>query len=210
MLESVEVRWFGRGEPPPALTDWFTRAVLHAEQQPVRVDHYLRGSGSDALGIKLREGRLEIKRRVASAGLRELAAGCAGYVETWRKWAFLLAPEAQAFESPESGSWASVTKSRHIGRFVLSAAGQPVPAALDALLPAACDCELTAVALGRSEPWWTLGFEAFGPALSALGLLLAVAHQLLRMALALSLTEEMSQSYPAWLTAIGAHGPYRE
>jgi hypothetical protein len=62
-----------------------------------------------------------------------------------------------------------------------------------------CDVELTRVVVGDGEPWWTLGFEAFGPYDGVQAALLRAVEGIARESLDVSGGVEMS--YPAWLGA---------
>lgn len=63
MYPTAEVRWFHRGKVPLDVMAWFLRLHGEPEEPGHRVDYYLRLSDADALGIKLRDGRIEIKTR---------------------------------------------------------------------------------------------------------------------------------------------------
>ena len=63
MFATAEVRWFYEGAVSPEVLEWFEQGELTPEEQPYRVDYYLRLSDRDSLGIKLREGRIEVKQR---------------------------------------------------------------------------------------------------------------------------------------------------
>ncbi|NIV28827.1 MAG: hypothetical protein GWN58_04720, partial [Anaerolineae bacterium] len=64
MYPTLEARWFMRGSIPHEVREWFARGEPAPIHEPPRMDHYLRLQRSNALGIKLREGRLEIKQRL--------------------------------------------------------------------------------------------------------------------------------------------------
>lgn len=124
-LRTVEVRWFGRGTVPPAVDAWFG-ALGPAVEPEVRTDRYLRPA-SDALGLKLREGQIEAKRREAVLGQRVAGAE----MEAWTKWSFPLAahPDVPAEE------WLAVVKARRQRR----APG--------------CTLELSRLSVGGQDGW---------------------------------------------------------
>ncbi|TFG71830.1 MAG: hypothetical protein E4H27_03810, partial [Anaerolineales bacterium] len=62
MQKSIETRWFFQGTVQPEVVRWFTTPLALA--QPPRIDTYLYSPGTHDLGVKLREGRIEIKQRV--------------------------------------------------------------------------------------------------------------------------------------------------
>ncbi|MGD8968471.1 MAG: hypothetical protein PVI07_13255, partial [Anaerolineae bacterium] len=66
------------------------------QRHPAREDHYLRLSDTYALGIKLRQGRIEAKQRVRRPGVVRFHERVTGIVEHWRKWSFQLAEPSRA------------------------------------------------------------------------------------------------------------------
>lgn len=93
MVQSCEVRWFF-SDCPDAFRQWFERRgwVFSSAAPPRRCDFYLvSGTARADLGIKLREGNIEIKERVADLGVHRFGASAEGRVEAWRKWSFPLA-----------------------------------------------------------------------------------------------------------------------
>lgn len=203
MFPTAEVRWFYRGDAPPAVLAWFERRQRSAEAQPLRVDHYL-ALDRDSLGVKLREGRIEIKQRVARHGSVRFHERATGLVEAWRKWSFELAgPLAAGPDAPLSPQgWIAVRKARRLCRYHLGGAGRLVSAPLDSYPAPGCDLELTAVRAGE-QTWWTLGFESFGAETSLYETLRFVAGQILAGGESPGLAVQDSRSYPAWLAGLG-------
>lgn len=175
VLHTVEIRWFQPGPTPAAARAWFD-ALGPEVLAESRVDAYLTPE-SDALGVKLREGAVEAKRRTDRLG--SLAVG-AGEVEAWTKWSF---PRADA-ATPDQG-WVEVAKTR---RQRHAPSGD-------------CALELSEVVV-RGETWWSVCLEATGADLAARRAALADgARQWLASAPALP--AEAARGYPAWLRSIG-------
>jgi len=61
MLKSTEIRWFFEGKIPIRVTKILKEARLDISEN--RIDHYLLVPGCENIGIKIRNSRLEIKRR---------------------------------------------------------------------------------------------------------------------------------------------------
>ena len=83
-----------------------------------------------------------------------------GRIESWRKWSFpigLLGPD----EAGPPG-WTVVHKRRRMSRFQL-VSGRLTADVLEQATESACTVDLTEVRSG-GETWWSLGFEATGPA----------------------------------------------
>jgi hypothetical protein len=81
-------------------------------------------------------------------------------MESWHKWSFPLSPHSLG--SGEAPGWRPVRKRRRISRFPL-ASGPIVAPAAGLGQESRCEVELTEVHT-RGQHWWTLGFEATGPA----------------------------------------------
>jgi hypothetical protein len=164
------------------------------------VDHYLRIPEGDALGVKLREGRIEVKQRQRQLGAVPLQARVSGVVEQWRKWSFPLTRRTSAaFDTPVPAlGWVGVYKERQHSRYRLTGDGNLVAMSPARYPDRGCDLELTRVAAAGSE-WWTLGFEAFGAEPGLEDLLSLAAGELLAGTKPPLLPVEKSYGYPRWL-----------
>src|SRR5262245_1257159 len=100
-LMSHEVRWFFTGELArfPALTQWIetTRPFAHEGIVPPPAaegrlgdapDVYLLVPGANDIGIKWREGQLQIKGRMSRRGLQRFGRRFHGHVDVWGKWSY--------------------------------------------------------------------------------------------------------------------------
>ena len=158
-VRSLEVRWIFPGQLEAAVAGWFGRFPAATES---REDTYLLDPKLPGLSVKVRGGRaLEVKVYRGSPGILEVSSGRArGRLESWQKWSFPFSPPRQ--DSGDPAGWRTVRKRRRISRF--SGASGPVvaPAPGPGLEPR-CEVELTEVRT-RGQDWWTLGFEATGPA----------------------------------------------
>ncbi|MBN1246205.1 MAG: hypothetical protein JXC32_01040, partial [Anaerolineae bacterium] len=200
MWPTAEVRWFSEGAIPEDVQAWFAADFPLLEVQPPRVDIYFPLVTDDGLGIKLREGRIEIKQRYGSLGAIAFCAGVIGVPELWRKWAFGLVASGGNGEGPgDPDGWIAVQKARRVRNYALESdadSARAVPKALSSMR--GCSMELTQVVADGQE-WWTVGFEASG-AESELGFILeTVARQALGECSLLRLGLERSYGYPRWL-----------
>ena len=203
MLPSVEVRWFGAGEAPGDVREWFLARGGDAAPAPTRTDYYLRVVEGDGMGIKLREGRFEAKQRERRFGVVEFGDGVAGQVESWRKWSYLLDDPRAGSADGEGASpfWVAVTKERSQKFCSLDGADKVRHAAPGELLDLGCALELTRVTV-NDEPWWTVGLEAFGDETRLPEALTLVAQRLSAAANAPRLAAEDSYGYPKWLKVL--------
>jgi hypothetical protein len=155
---SLEVRWILVGQLAPAVTEWFGR--FPAETRTLD-DVYLLDPDLPGLSVKVRDGRaLEVKEYRGSPGLIQVAGRARGRLQSWRKWSFPCNPASQGVGDPSG--WRPVRKRRQISWFARP--GGSARAHLPELggRPG-CAVELTEVCTS-GEVWWTLGFEATGPA----------------------------------------------
>lgn len=155
MFPSMEVRWFYEGTIPPEVLAWFQRGNRKPKEQSCRVDYYLR-LDSDSLGIKLREGRIEVKQRHHHYGVVCFHEQVTGLMDHWWKWSFKLTKvhsnlmDVALFPS----SWIGVKKERRLWKYRLATETEEYP-------ERGCHVELTNISVGE-KAWWSLGFEAFG------------------------------------------------
>jgi hypothetical protein len=155
---SLEVRWILPGELETAVASWFTRfpAETLAYEDLYLLDPHLPG-----LSVKIRAHRaLEVKAYRDSPAILEATGRARGPMQSWQKWSFPLTSH-----NPDPGrpdGWIGVQKTQRISYFS-PAGGQAVTSATPQAGQPACSVELTE-ARARGKPWWTIGFEATGPA----------------------------------------------
>lgn len=217
MYLTMEVRWFFPGALPGQLLDWLDRFRRLPAAQPPRVDHYLRLPGQPTLGIKLREGHVEVKTRMGDSREVEMGPRVAGWLALWRKWRFPLASAAAGGASttlangavpierwlvPPS-AWIAVEKARRLQRYRLAPGGMVAAVPLGAPTGLGCEFELSRVRVA-GQAWWSACFEAFGPEADLERALLATAAEVLGAGWPLSLDVGHSLGYPAWLARFEA------
>ena len=157
-VRSLEVRWIFPGPLEAAAAGWFGRYPARTES---REDTYLLDPQLRGLSVKVRGGgALEVKVYRGSPGILEVAGRARGRMESWQKWSFPFGPPAQDRGDP--AGWRSVRKRRRISRFSL-VSGQIVAQVPGPGQNPRCEVELTEIRT-RGQEWWTLGFEASGPA----------------------------------------------
>jgi hypothetical protein len=195
---SLEVRWIFPGPLERAMAGWFGRFPAVAE---TREDTYLLDPPLPGLSVKVRGGEaLEVKAYRGSPGLLEVAGRARGRMESWQKWSFPFSPLSPL--SPGSvglAGWRPVRKRRRISRFS-SASGQIMTGGPELGAQPGCRVELTEVCT-RGQDWWTLGFEATGPADLLRSELQATAALVLGQALpgGVQPGPDDSRSYAQWL-----------
>ena len=158
-VRSLEVRWIFPGQLETAVAGWFGRFPAGTES---REDTYLLDPQLRGLSVKVRGGgALEVKVYRGSPGILEVAGRARGRMESWQKWSFPVQPAQPGQRRP----------GRLDGRYARggASAGSHWPAGRSWRAPRGwaseprCEVELTEVRT-RGQDWWTLGFEATGPA----------------------------------------------
>jgi hypothetical protein len=219
-LSTLEVRWFFAGPleaSGPGMEDWFrTRPPFGGSGRPRtlvweplppawRQDRYLLVPDHDDMGIKWREGRLEIKGREAALGPEAFAPGIEGMCERWLKWSYAGAPIERRFLGLFQGGGADgilLVEKRRLHRCIrLDAAAGDVEVGCDVPRQRGVNVELALIRIPGSgaEADCSLAFEAFPGDARMLEDLAAVVAGFLAGCPALPLTADRSMSYPRWL-----------
>lgn len=216
---TLEVRWFcpgplaGNGS---VLEAWFRdrpkyesggkpAPIAWAPAPPAwRQDRYLVVPVHDDMGIKWREGRLEIKGREAALGHQVFAPGIEGCCERWLKWTYAGEAIERRFgslfrERPPDGI-VTVEKRRLQRHLRLDTSGAVVEVGPGDQRERGIDVELAQgrIAGTPGELYWTLAFEAF-PSDAPSERFAQVVRCFLEDCPALPLGACRSMSYPCWL-----------
>lgn len=220
-LASHEVRWFfeGKANLHESLKRWF-ETIAPIEKNPGvgppvwkgrlddQPDVYLLVPGSDDMGIKWREGELQIKGRVSSLGTQVFCGRHQGEVERWIKWSYKNTPAAYQrlfMARKETGLvTASVGKTRALRKVrldTLTGKAQEVDA--KTFVDRGLGFELTDLEVD-GKAYCSLAFEAF-PNDSAMDAAFTQAVEAFVDGLtAFDLTATHSRSYPAFLSGVMA------
>jgi hypothetical protein len=201
-VRSLEVRWIFPGQLDAAVAGWFGRFPAGVES---REDTYLLGPPLRRLSVKIRGSEaLEVKAYGGSPGILEVPGRARGRMENWQKWSYLCGPLSQ--DSGDPACWRPVRKRRRINRFSL-ASGQIVARAPRGGHEPKCEVELTEIRTPE-EDWWSLGFEASGPADLLRTALEATAALVFTQALpgGMDLGPDDSRSYAEWLGQLPGTG----
>jgi hypothetical protein len=193
-VRSLEVRWIFPGQLEAAVAGWFGRFPAGTES---REDTYLLNPQMRGLSVKVRGGgALEVKAYRGSPGILGVAGRARGRLESWQKWSFPFSPPSQ--DSWEAADWRPIRKRRRISRFAL-ASGQIVARAPGPGPEPRCAVELTEIRT-PGQDWWSLGFEATGPASLLRSALEATAALVFAHALpGVEPGPDDSRSYAEWL-----------
>jgi len=195
MAHTLEARWFASPPLPPALRDGFDALGLVKTRS--QTDLYLPTEDA-SLNVKLRDGHVQIKRRLSGPFQKALAPHATGNLEHWTKWSFPLATERAAlWDDDPTDLWVPVQKTRH--QLAVPPSEQTALAdTLPTAPPATLNAEVTTVEAGPDKAW-TLCVEAEGPTPSLSDTLLAAAPRLLDGLSSVSLSPDQSYGYARWL-----------
>jgi hypothetical protein len=205
MFATAEVRWFYEGPLPKEVLTWFRDARHGPATDATRVDYYLRLGDRLSLGIKVREGRIEIKQRQGQGAICRFDERVAGRLEEWRKWSFpLAAGEGTVREllTPQA-SWLGVRKTRRLRRYRLAGGKRVEPMQAVRYPGQGCDWELTSLLCGGTA-WWSLGLEAFGQTIALRECLQLGVEHILQSSQPPLLEAHHSFGYPQWLVGLAA------
>jgi hypothetical protein len=187
MLTSLELRWFSPGELPSDVASWFSTAELGGQLQApeAREDVYLYAPECEYMGIKLRQGRLEIKWRQAELEILQFERA-EGKLEKWSKW-FCEDRTNESFQ-PErvsrQKSWLRIGKVR------------------SQRLYDGCALELTQLTI-ENNSWWSLALETLGADARTRDRLQSIFELVGKTYIGSQLQLQNSYAYPKWIeTAI--------
>ncbi|MBC8123794.1 MAG: hypothetical protein H7Y22_18390 [Gemmatimonadaceae bacterium] len=217
-LASHEVRWFfeGKVNQHESLKRWFEMIAPvqkspgvgppvwkgRFEDQP---DVYLLVPGSDDMGIKWREGALQIKGRVSSLGMQVFCGRHQGEVERWTKWSYANTPAAyqRLFMTGETGLvTGSVRKTRALRKVRLDTfTGQAQEVDAETSVDRGLGFELTDLEVA-GKAYCSLAFEAFPDDSAMEAAFTKIVEAFVDGLTAFDLTAAHSQSYPAFLGSV--------
>jgi hypothetical protein len=216
---SHEVRWFfeGQANQHESLKHWFETAAPIPKNPGVgppvwkgrlddKPDVYLLVPGSDDMGIKWREGELQIKGRLSSLGTHVFCGRHQGKIERWIKWSYAATLEAYQrlfIGGKETGLvTASVQKTRALRKMRLDTmTGKAQEVDGQALVDRGLGCELTNLKVA-GKAYCSLAFEGFPNDTAMDDAFIQAVESFLSGLTALDLAAACSQSYPAWLASI--------
>ncbi len=207
MLHSAEARWFIAKVLPDGVLSWF-RAGQALESEGVQVHEYLLFPDCETVGVKVREGKLEIKAMASAPRPLSRDLGVSGRTDQWVKWSF--ASEGLKTLDPalhRSGRWLKVRKDRFLRKFSADMGGLVEVTAKQRPLPAnGCNVELTRITVEANPRFWfSLAFEAFGPPEGTVKILETAIHSFFQehdRAPGIRLSQRNSLGYPAWLVKL--------
>jgi hypothetical protein len=199
-FKTIEVRWFYPGVIPVDLLTWFT-----ALGEPVvadnRTDVYLRSSAPD-LGVKLRQGNLEVKYRPAILGTIEINGFGSSHVEEWLKWICIDdSSGVNPAQSADRSGWIQVSKSRSQRLYQIEFAARIQLSSIAKPQAGAAAIEITQLQV-EQQIWWTIACEYLGNKLDLDRQFLPLVNALLSACPVPPSNRSISGGYPQWLNTL--------
>lgn len=195
MSTSFEMRWFLEGKIPTEIKDWYEQETYQRENID---DKYLISSACSSFGIKLRNGRLEIKEKTAEGIVINITDTIQGKLERWKKTVFGLFPNLSEINQ-ETAGWTTVHKIRKIKHYRFEAPGEIKLVSNGQQPPTGCRLELAQIKINHSD-WWTIIFEMSGEENIITEDFSKALKSILGILNLEQLNNENSYSYPEWLT----------
>lgn len=211
---SCEVRWFLHGDSAQheEIRRWFMEFAPFSKEagvKPPRWQRRLRGEpdvymvlpGYADMGIKWREGTLQIKGLVEELGPRALADRHEGRVERWIKWTYEeMPPSCQSLFASTAVDLVTVTvrKTRALRMFRFDDQLEPSEAPPGEIFERGMGFELTDIEVAGKR-YCSVAFEAFPDDASMPTDFVRVVERLLGGLESVVLGAGQSFSYPSWL-----------
>lgn len=162
MYRSKEIRWFKSFLDAP-IEEWFARHGQHFDQTEARTDFYLPSDRED-ITIKLREGNVEIKRRLAEPQQGALLSDKEGLFELWEKWSFNAAKEdklSSLIVEKNPYGWIETVKTRIGVKVQQDSNGSLKILPIKSFVENGCQIEYTLLQIGGKQVY-TFALEWFG------------------------------------------------
>jgi hypothetical protein len=215
MYYSAEARWFHLDAPDEkVITGWFKQYGKDFSGKWERADIYLLLDNLTTHGIKLREGKLEIKVRTHEWPSVTIAKLHEGKVNLWSKYSFTLQKEnpevdevLRAFAGLRSiglnHDWIRVDKERLLVKFEVDPDLSTLRIVPETARPdQGCNVEFTRLKVNMSREYHTFNFEAFGKGVNVRKILdLSMAHVFSTLTVK-GLKMENSLSFPEFISSL--------
>ena len=199
MLKSTEIRWFFEGKVPINVTKILEETGLDISEN--RSDHYLLVQGCDNIGIKIRNSRLEIKRRRDVQPYDISKLNISGNIERWERWEWndktACIEIEQLIYKDDKNPWIKVDKKRWQKKF--SVHDNILLLVPSQVLYSDLAMEITELK-SNGESWWTIGFDLFTEQDRSFFDQLIETCPVLQ--LEVDLKKEWSFGYPSWLSRV--------
>ena len=197
-FQTIEVRWFYPGVLPDEIGNWFNQLGKQLEKIDTRSDFYLQSNSSD-VGIKLRQGNLEVKYRQQDLGTIAINGLANSQVEQWSKW-ICVDDSAGLTPAKIAGKpgWLQVDKIRDRRLYRVDFAETVKLTQIATPTADIAAIEITQLQL-QGQIWWTTACEYFGNNISIDQFSSLVRSLRSGFPASIPTTSSISCGYPQWL-----------
>ncbi len=207
MVSSQEARWFldGNIDNHVPLQRWVENGPFSPQwsgRLGGKPDIYIVIPNASDLGLKWREGQLQIKGLESTLGIHQFRGGHAGVVERWLKWSYRGAEiESRFGKWFHDGRHIEVFKTRCLRKFRLNPfTHQIVEVEASAAIDRGGCLEVTDLRVNE-KAYVSIAFEMF-PNDPAMPQDFSALADMLLETLPVRLSAESSLSYPGWLQTL--------
>jgi hypothetical protein len=197
-FQTIEVRWFYPGVLPDRIFKWFNKKGEPIDKIDTRADFYLQSQSPD-LGVKLRQGNLEVKYRQQDLGKIAIDRFTLAQVEQWSKW--ICINDTSALHPTTIASkpgWIKVDKIRYQRLYQVEFTDTLQLMPISSPQADAAAIEITQLQV-QGQTWWTLACEYLGHNIQVEQQFLPLVRSLLSDCLFPTSTSPISCGYPQWL-----------
>jgi len=159
MKRTKEMRWFFKRDREQ-IKNWFSSLAFVSTE--TRTDFYLKLENED-IGVKLRDGNIEIKQRIGPRGSDYINSNIWGYCDSFDKWSFDCKeknPLLSKIVGHEYEEWIAVEKQRKVA-LLTKEDGEIIARPLEEEVSFGCEIEYAEIFIER-EKWFTFALEWFG------------------------------------------------
>lgn len=162
MLESIEIRWFFKGNLPFNV-NWSDDIDSQNNTVESRIDYYLLIPDNDYIGIKLRNSRLEIKWRRKVNEFNSSNLTVSGFSENWLKWDWNNNQSSHTamdhvFKKNDQNPWVKVHKKRSQKKFNIY--DNKLISISPRELYSDFALEITEL-VANNQSWWSVSLDSF-------------------------------------------------
>jgi hypothetical protein len=212
MISSHEVRWFLEGgiNQHPSLRHWVEEGATDPQwigRLGGKPDAYLLVPGASDMGIKWREGQLQIKGLECALGTQKFTGLFEGRVERWLKWGYTGESVEDAFSKwfklpKDVPRIVEVHKTRCLRRVRLNPfVATAIEVDSKTVIDRGGALEVTDLRVGV-QAFTSVAFEAFPNDSGMHGDFSVFVNAYLEKLSGVELKESNSMSYPAWLQSL--------
>ncbi len=200
-FQTIELRWFYRGTIPAEMGKWFQALGTPLEPIDTRSDLYLQSRSPD-IGLKLRQGNLEVKYRQQESGNLTIEGVSESRAERWSK---CICGDRESGLTPTSiaskPGWIKVDKIRDRRLYRVDFEPEIVLTQIATPTAGIAAIELTQLQVA-TQNWWTLACEYFGSDLDLDRQFLLLVRALRSGIPDLQIGAPISCGYPQWLSIV--------